>query len=285
MDKFYTKPEYAKKCIEIVFDKYPIDQWDFIIEPSAGSGSFLCQLPFYPERLYEKIIGIDILPEHSNILSQDFLVYEPPHMHKKILIIGNPPFGKVSSMAIQFFNRSAKWAQVIAFIVPRTFRRVSIQNKLDLNFQLMYDEDVPITPCQFIPCMAAKCCFQIWEKIVNVQPQRTIIEYPTSHPDWTFLPLGPLDEKGQPTPPTDADFAIRAYGGSIGEIKITNLDKLRPKSWHWIKVNNEKIDKEILMERFGKIDFSNSKNTARQNSMGKGEFVYSYIQLVNLILD
>ena len=79
--------------------------------------------------------------------------------------------------------------------------------------------------------------------------------------------------KGQPTPPVGADFAIRAYGGKCGEIKTENLDILRPKSWHWIKCN---IDKDLLIERFNNLDYSNSLNTARQNSMGKAELVNLY---------
>ena len=43
LDKFYTIPSYSKKCIDTVFNLY--DNWDLIIEPSAGNGSFLTQLP------------------------------------------------------------------------------------------------------------------------------------------------------------------------------------------------------------------------------------------------
>jgi len=71
---------------------------------------------------------------------------------------------------------------------------------------------------------------------------------------------------------------MRAYGGKIGEIRTTGLNELRPKSWHWFKVN---IDKKELIERFAKLDYSNSVNTARQNSMGKGELVSLYSNVFN----
>jgi len=80
------------------------------------------------------------------------------------LVIGNPPFGRVSSLAIKFFNYSATWANVIAFIIPRTFRKISVQNKLDNMFHLVYDEEISNNPCCFSPQMMVKCCFQIWEK-------------------------------------------------------------------------------------------------------------------------
>jgi len=268
LDKFYTIKSYSKKCINIVFEKYDISSFDLIVEPSAGDGSFFNQLNFTNK------IGIDINPENNDILKMDFFDFKPS-INKNILVIGNPPFGKVSSMAIKFFNYSAKWSNVIAFIIPRTFRRPSVQNKLDKMFHLIYDEDVPTNPCCFIPKIMVKCCFQIWEK---KETERLFINLPTKHNDWNFLGFGENDINGQPTPPINADFAIRAYGGKIGEIKKNNLHELRPKSWHWIKSN---IDKDKLYNIFNNLDYSISLNTARQNSIGKGELIKLYNDFVN----
>jgi len=269
-DKFYTIPIISEKCINIVGSFYNWNEWDLIIEPSAGNGSFLTKIPSNNK------IGIDILPEHEDIKKMDFLTYEPlSNDIKKIIVIGNPPFGRVSSLAIKFFNHASKWANVIAFIIPRTFRRISVQNKLDTYFHLIYDEELPIKPCCFNPPMMAKCCFQIWEK---KDVKRSIIELEIKHKDWDFLNFGEKDINGQPTPPINADFAIRAYGGKCGEIIDFKLEKLRPKSWHWIKSN---IDKNILIERFKNLDYSLSINTARQNSIGKGELIKLYNETYN----
>ena len=270
LDKFYTLPECSKKCIDKTCELYDITRWDLIIEPSAGNGSFFLQIPS------DKKIGIDILPEDENIIKQDFLDYYPPENKEIILVIGNPPFGRVSSLAIKFFNHSAKWATVIAFIIPRTFRKVSVQNRLDDRFHLVYDEEIPNKPCCFTPEMSVKCCFQIWEKKEN---KRELLELPKTHNDWVFLKLGKRDSAGQPTPPLNADFALRAYGGKIGEIKTEGLNELRPKSWHWFKSN---IDKKILIDRLAKLDYSNSVNTARQNSMGRAELVALYTEYVDI---
>ena len=268
LDKFYTLPECSKRCIDKVSSMYDIARWDVIVEPSAGNGSFLNQIPS------NKKIGIDISPEHPDIIKQDFFDYHPPPEHKNILVIGNPPFGRISSLAIKFFNHSAKWATVIAFIIPRTFRKTSIQNRLDNRFHLVYDEELPNRPCCFSPAMAVKCCFQIWEK---KDIQRDFVDLPKTHNDWEFLKLGERDASGQPTPPVNADFALRAYGSTIGEIKTEGLPYLRPKSWHWIKSN---IDKDTLIDRLGKLDYSKSENTARQNSMGRAELVNLYSEYI-----
>jgi len=270
LDKFYTIPVIVDKCIQTIGKKYDWANWDLIVEPSAGNGSFLFKLPSV------KNIGIDILPDHPDIVKQDFFTYIP-NVETNILVIGNPPFGKISSLAIQFFNHAAKWASVIAFIVPRTFRRISVQNKLDMHFHLIQDEEIPTSPCSFTPPMMAKCCFQIWERR-NLA--REPIKLQTKHADWEFLKLGPNGLNEQPTPPIGADFALHAYGSNCGEIKKENLETLHPKSWHWIKSN---IPMETLISRFEQLDYSISLNTARQNSIGKGELVSLYSDFLNTI--
>ena len=176
LDKFYTNVDYAKKCIDKLFELYDKSEFNLVIEPSAGNGSFFNQLDFADK------IGIDILPGESlhdtNIIKMDFFEYKPHEDATNILVIGNPPFGRVSSIAIKFFNHAALFADFIAFIIPRTFRKLSVQNRLNNRFHLMYDEDVPIKPCIFTPKMTVKCCFQIWKKSDIV---REIIKLPTTN--------------------------------------------------------------------------------------------------------
>lgn len=263
LDKFYTVPSVAKECLQRVGTRYSWDSWDLVVEPSAGNGSFFLQIPT------SKKVGIDLVPEHLHIQKQDFFTFTPS-TNGNILVVGNPPFGRVSSLAIKFFQHAANFASVIAFIVPRTFRRRSIQHKLSPSFHLLEDIELPLEPCAFSPPMMAKCCFQIWEKRTQ---QRTIVELPLTHPHWTFLPYGPPGADGQPTPPSNADFAIRAYGGKCGELWILELETLRPKSWHWIKAS---IDMNVLVQRFQSLDYSISQDTARQNSIGRAELVLLY---------
>jgi len=174
LDKFYTVPEVAEKCLAHVGSHHEWSEWDLVVEPSAGNGSFFTKIPT------ERKIGIDISPEHGDVIERDFFTYTPPDNAKRILVVGNPPFGRVGSLAVKFFNHAAKWADVIAFIVPRTFRRISVQNKLNTHFRLVFDEEIPTKPCAFIPPMMAKCCFQIWEKSKVTRP---IIKLPTTHAD------------------------------------------------------------------------------------------------------
>ena len=267
LDQFYTNIDVSAKCIDAIGDLFEWDTWDSVIEPSAGNGSFSTQIP-------TSVIALDISPEHESIIEQNFFDYLPNDPTKNILVIGNPPFGKSCSLAIKFFNHAAEWANVIAFIIPKTFRRTSVQNKLNLNFHMVLDNDIQTKPCAFNPPMSVKCCFQVWERKTDA---RVSIKLPTTHDDWEFLKFGPIDANNQPTPPVGADFAIRAYGGNCGEIATEKLNELRPKSWHWIKTTI--VEKDQLIDRFKKLDYSICLNTARQNSIGKADLILLYSQL------
>ena len=92
-----------------------------------------------------------------------------------------------------------------------------------------------------------------------------------------FLAMGELEKREgcrdkQPTAPKGASFAMKAYGANCGEIVTENLHELRPKSWHWVKCD----DPEWLIKRFNKLDYSISKDTVRQDSIGRAELVKLY---------
>ncbi|AII17159.1 putative type II DNA modification methyl transferase [Aureococcus anophagefferens virus] len=262
LDKFYTKPHIALECFnqlkEIIGEV--IIQYTFL-EPSAGSGSFFNILP------EDNRIGIDLKPECENVIEMNFYDYIPENVNRPIITIGNPPFGRVSSDAVKFFNHSSRFSNYIAFIIPRTFKRVSLQNKLCLDFHLIYSKDLPKN-C-FEPNMDAKCCFQIWKKM---EVKRNKIIYDTVHPDFELVAYGKKDSRNLPTVPKNCDFAMKAFGSNCGEI-TKNTSKLRAKSFHFIK---SKIDIEELIKRFKSLDYSIASDTVRQDSLGKGDLIYLY---------
>jgi hypothetical protein len=130
--------------------------------------------------------------------------------------------------------------------------------------------DLPLTQCCFEPKMSAKCCFQVWIRTGHIRKR---IVFDKTHVDFEFLKHGKKDANNQPTPPTNADFVLKAYGSNCGKICDLNLSSLRPKSWHWIK---SRIDIDMLKNRFSKLDYSISKDTVRQDSIGQQELIHLY---------
>ena len=176
-DKFYTKKDIAQKCYTFLCNYYNITADDIFLEPSAGAGVFLNFLSNYE--------AYDIMPEDSRIKKADFLTL---NLDKKDYItIGNPPFGKRSKLAIDFFNHAAKFSKIIAFIVPVSFMKWGVHKELDLNFNLqayMYLPENSFTDNG--KDYSIRCVFQIWtrEKINN--NLRILKSPPIKHTDFNI---------------------------------------------------------------------------------------------------
>lgn len=153
LDKFYTKTNIAKKLVSLI----DIKKYGSIIEPSAGNGSF--------SKLLHGCIAYDIKPENNNIIKADFLSIDINIKKRPVLVIGNPPFGRQNNLAIQFIKKSSLFADTIAFILPKSFKKQSLQNKISLSFHLDKEIDLPYNSFYMngqeldIPCV-----FQIWNK-------------------------------------------------------------------------------------------------------------------------
>ena len=142
LNKFYTHPDIAKIFVDKINSISPLNQYDLILEPAAGSGNILQFLP-------ETTIGMDIEPENINITKQDFFSYQPydklfgPYnTYNKIACITNPPFGKgyMNPLAKKFFNHAAEFSDLIAFIVPAKWHTSwKIQKQLNGKFGLYYN--------------------------------------------------------------------------------------------------------------------------------------------------
>ena len=157
-DKFYTKPEIADDLIKFLLSKVDIDKNDIIIEPSAGNGSFSNN----SNLINYRVEAYDILPENKNVKKMNWFDYKP--MKEDYVVIGNPPFGERSLLAIDFFNK-ASFANLIAFVLPVSFCKYSTQKMLDENFKLAFEIKLPQE--SFLDNgkdYSVRTVFQIWIK-------------------------------------------------------------------------------------------------------------------------
>ena len=152
LDKYYTLESVAKECIK----KLQLKKYDFVIEPSAGDGVF------YNNLQHSNKIGLDIKPENNNIKQQDWFKYIIPDIYKKVLIIGNPPFGINNHLSIRFLKHCFLFSnvQTIAFILPNVFNKHTKQKLIPKNYRIkqiiplrknsfIYQEKTKHIPCSF----------------------------------------------------------------------------------------------------------------------------------------
>ena len=128
LDKYYTKKKVVINCLkELNFNNY-----DFVIEPSAGNGAFLNEIK------HKNKIGFDIEPEAKNIIKMDWFKYKINKKYKKVLIVGNPPFGKNNYLSLKFLKYSFKFNNVntIAFILPNVYKKHTKQRIIPNNWYI-----------------------------------------------------------------------------------------------------------------------------------------------------
>ena len=251
LDKLYTKPEVAKKCINLIPN---IETYEQIIEPSAGNGSFSNQLI---------CIAIDIQPDNKSIQKQDYLKY---NFNKtlKTLVIGNPPFGERSSVAKNFIKHSIKeGAYTIAFILPNTFKKVGNQSfsLFPMEWKLILVEELP-KDSFFISngdSYHVPCSFFVWTRgESNIDLRKKKIE---ELPDFSFCKRN--DKK--------ADLCVNGNSGKVKEIfEITN-----PKAEHFIKAGTK--TKEELKNIFSKLEYNRYSSVNGGNYwIGRQEILEAY---------
>jgi len=275
-DKFYTHPEIAKIFVDTVNKYAPLEKFDLVIEPSAGSGNILQYLP-------SNAIGMDIEPEGDNILQQDFFAYESPYNpltnNIKIATVTNPPFGSgyMNPLAKGFFNHAATFSELIAFIVPAKWSTSwKVQFQLNKSFGLYYSELLPKNSFVFngepynVPC-----CMQIWSKTSLGKDIRIRERPPTKHSDFEMF-LTCDNVPGLPAVREQIkkkeywDFALK-YWGKIG---VCDFDTVDPKTTtHYLF----KARKDYVRDIFEQIDWSKYvSNMGAPNVGGKSLVVKAY---------
>lgn len=251
LDRFYTPVDVAKKCIELL----DLSQFDCIIEPSAGSGNFLQAIePF-------KALAFDIAPadEVRNITKADWFLLDKSQFacNKNILVLGNPPFGQQNKLAVNFFNEAAKFCNVIAFILPLSFKKESVQNRLDLNFHLT--KEMPLPNCEFFLVNKTKvlvpCVFQIWEK--QDKPRKKF-KMRTTSKLFQFVDGGL------------ADFRIQRVGGNAGK---ASFDLTKSASSNYFIKNTSNLSNEEFVNLVNSLEFPSIEFTVGPKSLPKGELV------------
>jgi len=252
IDKFYTKPDIAKQCLETFLHHVVIDNDATVVEPSAGNGAFSRLLhPF-------NSLAFDIQPATENVIKQNFLQINLDNIGEKLHFVGNPPFGRQSSLAKAFIKHicSCKFSLSIGFILPKSFKKYSLQRTFPRNYHLAYSHDLPLNSFtvnqqqHHVPCV-----FQIW---VKRDWQR---EIPTpQHPnDFTFV-----------TKNQEPDFSIRRVGIYAGKIDTDTQNK-STQSHYFIRIKHN-IDKNQFEERFNQIKFTH-QNTVGPRSISKPELI------------
>ncbi len=247
LDRFYTPNEIVQSCLALL----DLTQYDCIIEPSAGMGNFAQYLP--------NCYAYDIAPLDNNIITANWLTLDKSQFkqYSNILVCGNPPFGEQNKLAIAFFNEAAKFCHTIAFILPLSFKKHSVQNMLNLSFSLSNELilDNAYFYLQNKDTFKVPCVFQIWEK--TSIPRKKIIQKTTSK-------LFAFTNK------ENADFRIQRVGGNAGK---ASLELNRSASSNYFIKNLSTKTNEDFITFINQLSYPTINFTVGPKSLSKGELV------------
>jgi hypothetical protein len=275
LDQFYTKPEIAKQCYDILLDILKQDNGDIkmFIEPSAGNGSFYSILPI------DRRLGFDIEPAHPEVVERDFLktdIVLDGFDKKNICFIGNPPFGKRSKLALEFFLHAADFGDIIAFIVPVQWQKWSVQSKIPKDWKLVKDNLLQQDAFLYKgKSYKVRCSFQIWKKNTTFVDLRMKEKLPTEHPDFTMY-LYNNTKEAMKYFDYDWDFAVPRQGWADYTRRETDKNKCeKTTQWIFIKAKNAEIKNVLYNINY---EFLASKNTSTPG-WGKADLVQHYSNL------
>jgi len=224
-DQFFTRPEVAAQFANWVKSHTFYKSVTRIIEPAAGNQDLAKNFP--------NIEMYDLDPQSPEVSAQDFFTSQ--HKYQPgFLTVMNPPFGKASDLAIKFFNKAATYSDYIAQIVPRTFRRSGIQDRLAGNFELV-DEYILPKGSFYLPSEGTDKKYdvpavaQIWHRTETTRPKSTKPQIPQGI---KFI-----------RDPKQANVAFRRKGRRAGEIVTQNLEQTNPNSFFYLNVDRPTLSK------------------------------------------
>ena len=264
IDKYYTKKNVVEYCLELFKKHVIINNNDIVIEPSAGNGSFINNI----KALSKNYIFYDIEPENDEINKQDFLELDCENFkqYDNIHIIGNPPFGRQSTLAIKFIKKSSEFSDSISFILPKSFKKESSKKHFPLNFHLLIEYDLPFN--SFIVDETeydVPCVFQIWQK-KDINREIPEILYPIN---FTFI-------KKNDNP----DLSIRRVGVNAGNVSH-NIDDKSEQSHYFIKLTKKNINTNLI-SILNSIKFDCSEYTVGPKSISKQELIKEFNPILNV---
>ena len=253
-EQFYTPSGLAARLVSELSETVGSLENRTILEPAGGTGAFIRAALAAGAA---KVVSFDIEPKFEGVLRGDFL--EQKLDLKDAIALSNPPFGRNNALSIPFFNKAADHCEYIAFVVPRSWRKWSVLNRLDRRFHLLADHDIQVDYVDengnpLGQQLRLNTCFQIWRRDAE-----------RIRPVYKVQDMGLIEK----TTPQDADIALDVFGFNCGRVR-TEFDR---------KPNSTKMFLKLLhpqaLAALQEVDFSKFyRNTAYTEALSLQEINY-----------
>lgn len=191
--------------------------------------------------------GVVVVSDLDELMGQRFSV-----------VIGNPPYGSGGNLAIKFVNKCAELSDDIRMVLPLSFKKVSVQNKVRLDLIIADERELPLDTFP----NGIRAVYQRW---VPTDTPREKVILPRTHEDFEFLRY---EDR------FDANVFIGEYGcGPSGRVKTENFTHYA-KGHYFIKAKDQSvIDKLVSLESLFRAKASGCNGRFH---ISKGELIEIY---------
>ena len=231
-EQYYTPRETVRECMRIV-DEVKVGK--VYLEPAGGTGMFVSEIR---ERGCE-VVSYDIEPKAEGIQrTENFLGEDLSHL-SEVITVTNPPFGRANSLCVPFFNKCAEVSDVIGFLVPKSWRKWSVKNRLDRRFHLVRDIEMEVNYDYEDKGKSKgklRTVFQVWEKR---EYERELY----SAEDRGYITKCKYDE---------ADVSLTIFGRGCGKLKEV-FPKKSNTTQMFLKCNEEWVIEALKVVEFSKF--------------------------------
>ena len=256
-EQFYTPQSLAESLAQSLLEFVPDLADRVVLEPAGGTGSFIRAVQALG---VQSVLSFDIEPKFAGVKKADFLGVDLSGVSAHSAVaLSNPPFGRNNSLSIPFFNHAASACDTIAFIVPRSWRKWSVINRLDRNFRLVSDVDVKVDYVDELGKPVANklrlnTCFQIWQYSATERRAKIAVE-----------DLGVVTK----VKPDEADVALTIFGFGCGRV-LTEFERRPNTTRMFLKLGHPRA-----LEALQAVDFSRFfRNTAYTEALALPEINY-----------
>lgn len=277
LEKYYTQTYIAELCCDI-FKKYINinPDKDIIIEPSVGTGSFIKPLL----KLTNNLMCYDIDKSLFNIKNQyqnslytkyvkcnDFLsINILPTNQNKIFVVGNPPFGRQSTLAIKFIQHMCSFCDAFGLILPKSFLKPTLYNKINNYFHLVHSTDISNNAFLFnnkdynVPCIFAIYIKKDYKRDIDEKLEPYMFNFTKQYKHHTIN--------------------FRRVGVNAGtiDLSINSINK-SPQSHYYINIDDS-IWNTALFEKLKNIKFTQRDLTVGPKSISKQELIFEFNEII-----
>ena len=252
-EQYYTPAQTANDLVALLTKLIPDFANRTVLEPAGGTGAFIEAARAHGA---SRFVAFDIEPKHPDVSAADFLAQQL--QLQGAVALSNPPFGRNNSLSIPFFNHAAQHCDYIAFIVPKSWRKWSVINRLDRNFHLIADHDLQLDYVDAAGVGLSErkrlaTCFQVWQRRAQLRPLVAVTDH------------GLVTK----TTPDLADVALTIFGYGCGTVR-TEFERKPNSTRMFLKLNHPDA-----LAALGSVDFSRFyKNTAYTEALSLPEINY-----------